>query len=172
MTGGHPFRPWRRRRPAAAIEHVPSPVRRHIVSVPVGPEAVRQAREAMTQHFGEIGVAPDSVFADAVLLVVSELVTNVLRHAARSPFADVGMTVGAGQLVVSVADAEPRLPDLQPGAVGAGLELVAELAGEYDGDVSAEPAIGHDGKVVLVRFSLPSWAMDTCRSRAGGWPGE
>ncbi|WP_416959380.1 ATP-binding protein [Streptomyces sp. Agncl-13] len=172
MTGGHPFRPWRRHRPAAAIEHVPSPVRRHIVSVPVGPDAVRQAREAMTQRFSEVGVASDSVFADAVLLVVSELVTNVLRHAPRSPVADVGMTVGAGQLVVSVADAEPCLPDLEPGAMGAGLELVAELAGEYDGDVSAEPAVGRDGKVVLVRFGLPSRAMDTPRSReAMRWPG-
>ncbi|MBK3568154.1 ATP-binding protein [Streptomyces sp. MBT62] len=138
-------------------------MRRHIVSVPVGPDAVRQAREAMSRHLGEVGVAPDSVFADAVLLVVSELVTNVLRHAPRSPVADVGMTVGAGQLVVSVADAEPRLPALEPGAMGAGLELVAELAGEYDGDISAEPAIGQDGKVILVRFSLPSWAMDTPR---------
>lgn len=50
--------------------------------------------------------------------------------------------------MVSVADAEPRLPDLQPGAVGAGLELAAEPAGEPDGGVGAEPAIGHDGKVV------------------------
>ncbi|MFI6547199.1 ATP-binding protein [Streptomyces prunicolor] len=173
MTAGHPFRSWRRRRPAVVIELVPSPVRRHIVSVPVGPDAVRQTREAMTQRFGEVGVVPDSVFADAVLLVVSELVTNVLRHAPRSIVADVGVTVGSGQLVVSVADAEPCLPDLEPGAMGAGLELVAELAGEYDGDISAEPAVGHDGKVVLVRFSLPSWAMDRPRSRGTGrWPGE
>jgi hypothetical protein len=68
----------------------------------------------------------------------------------------VGITVGAGQLVVSVADAEPNLPDLEPGAMGAGLQMVAELAAEYDGDVSAEPAIDHDGKVVLVRFGMPS----------------
>lgn len=156
MTGGYPFRPWRRGRPAAVIEHVPSPVRRHIVSVPVGPDTVRQAREAMAGHFGEVGVAPGSAFADAVLLVVSELVVNVLRHAPRSPVADVGMTVGAGQLVISVADAEPRLPGLEPGGMGAGLRLVAELAAEYDGDVSAEPAVDHDGKVVLVRFGMPS----------------
>ncbi|MFF4508243.1 ATP-binding protein [Streptomyces sp. NPDC001401] len=131
-------------------------MRRHIVSVPLGPEAVARARVAVAGRFGEVGVAPGSAFADAVLLVVSELVVNVLRHAPRSPVADVGITVGAGLLVVSVADAEPRLPDLEPGAMGAGLQLVAELAGEYDGDVSAEPAIDHDGKVVLVRFRMPS----------------
>ncbi|WP_405974856.1 ATP-binding protein [Streptomyces sp. NBC_00988] len=131
---------------------MPSPVRGHVVSVPVGPEAVRRAREAVAGRFGEVGVAPGSAFADAVLLVVSELVVNVLRHAPRSRVADVGMTVGAGHLVVSVADAEPCLPDLEPGATGSGLQLVAE----YNGDVSAEPAVDHDGKVVLVRFRMPS----------------
>jgi two-component sensor histidine kinase len=138
------------------MEHVPTPVRRHLVSVPLGPEAVARAREAVARRFGEVGVVRGSAFADAVLLVVSELVVNVLRHTPRCSVADVGITAGAGVLVVSVADAEPRLPDLEPGAMGAGLQLVAELAGEYDGDVSAEPTLGHDGKVVLVRFRIPS----------------
>ncbi|MFE2964417.1 hypothetical protein ACFXKC_12240 [Streptomyces sp. NPDC059340] len=77
-----------------------------------------------------------SAFADAVVLVVSELTVTVLRHAPRSPVADVGMTVGAGRLVVSVAGAEPHLPGFEPGATGAGLQLVAELAAGSDGDVS------------------------------------
>jgi hypothetical protein len=34
--------------------------------------------------------------------------------------------------------------------------LVAELAAEYDGHVSAEPTIDHDGKAVLVRFTVPA----------------
>jgi anti-sigma regulatory factor (Ser/Thr protein kinase) len=117
---GRAFGAWRRGRPAPVVDHVPSPIRRHIVSVPVGPEAVRRAREAVAGHFGEVGVAPGSAFADVVLLVVSELVVNVLRHAPRSPVADVGMTVGAGQLVVSIADAEPCLPDLETGRDGGG----------------------------------------------------
>ncbi|GGJ67027.1 hypothetical protein GCM10010121_092180 [Streptomyces brasiliensis] len=91
-----------------------------------------------------------------MLLVVSELVTNVLRHAAHSPVTDVGITVATGQLVVSVADAEPRLPELTDDRMGAGLRMVAELAAGYDGDLSAEPAVDHDGKVVLVRFQIPS----------------
>ncbi|MGP4050184.1 ATP-binding protein [Streptomyces sp. 2A115] len=131
-------------------------MRGRIVSVPIGPEAVRLAREAVAGRFGEVGVAPGSAFADAVQLVVSELVVNVLRHAARSPVADVGITVGAGHLVVGVADTEPRLPDLEPAAMGAGLQMVAELAAEYDGDVSVERAVEHAGKVVLVRFRMPS----------------
>ncbi|WP_228044200.1 ATP-binding protein [Streptomyces ferrugineus] len=154
--GARRFRmPWHRGRPTAGVEHVRPHVRRHIASVRVGPDAVREAREAVAEHFAEVGVAPGSAFADAVLLVVSELVTNVLRHAAHSPLMDVGLTVSADQLVVSVADAEPRLPDLTLEGMGTGLRMVAELAADYDGDVSAEPAVDHDGKVVLVRFEVP-----------------
>ncbi|MGW1028219.1 ATP-binding protein [Streptomyces sp. NPDC002577] len=131
-------------------------MQRHITSVPVGPEAVTRARETVAGHFAETGIAADSAFADAVLIVVSELVTNVLRHASRSPVADVCMTVAAGQLVIGVSDAEPHLPDLAPDGMGAGLRMVAELAADYDGDVSAEAAVDHGGKVVLVRFRIPS----------------
>ncbi|MFK4104214.1 ATP-binding protein [Streptomyces sp. NPDC019531] len=159
MTGGdsHRFRlPWHRGRPTAAVEHLRPPVRRHVTSVRVGPDAVREAREAVAGHLGEAGVAPESAFADTVLLVVSELVTNVLRHAPGSPLAEVGIAVAGDQLVVSVADAEPRMPDLTLEGTGAGLRMVAELAADYDGDLSAEPAVDHDGKVVLVRFEIPS----------------
>ncbi|WP_416979776.1 ATP-binding protein [Streptomyces sp. T028] len=156
MSGAHRFRmPWHRSRPAAHVEHVPPPVRRHVASVPVGPDAVREAREAVAGQFAKAGIAPESAFADAVLLVVSELVTNVLRHAPRTPLTDVGMTVAGDQLVVSVADTEPRLPDLTFEGMGAGLRMVAELAADYDGDLSAEPAVNHEGKVVLVRFEIP-----------------
>ncbi|MEU6260862.1 ATP-binding protein [Streptomyces sp. NPDC047043] len=157
MSGSGGFRlPWRRARPVAAIEHVPPAMQRHIASFRLGPEAVRRAREAVAEHLPAAGVAPACAFADAVLLVTSELVVNVLRHAPSSPVMDVGITVAAGQLVVSVADAEPMLPDLSDEGMGAGLRMVAELAADYDGDVSAEPAVDHDGKVILVRFSMPS----------------
>ncbi|MEU6379807.1 ATP-binding protein [Streptomyces sp. NPDC046909] len=157
MTGdARRFRmPWHRDRPAAAIEHVRAPLRRHVTSVRVGPDAVREARESVAGQFTEAGVAPESAFADAVLLVVSELVTNVLRHAAHSPFTDVGITVAGHTLVISVADIEPRLPDLTLEGMGAGLRMVAELAADYDGELSAEPAVDHVGKVVLVRFEIP-----------------
>ncbi|MFC3572593.1 ATP-binding protein [Streptomyces yaanensis] len=157
MTGGtRRFRmPWHRRQPAAAVQHVRPQGRRHVASVRVGPDAVREARERVAGHFTEAGIAPESAFADAVLLVVSELVTNVLRHAPHSPVTDVGITVVGDQLVVSVADTESRLPDLTLEGMGAGLRMVAELAADYDGELSAEPAVDHEGKVVLVRFEIP-----------------
>ncbi|MFJ8113290.1 ATP-binding protein [Streptomyces sp. NPDC096132] len=135
---------------------MPPAVRRHIVSLKLGPDTVRRTREAVARHLPDAGVSPGSAFADAVLLVTSELVTNVLRHAAHSPVIDVGLTSAAGQLVVSVADAEPRLPELTDSGMRAGLRTVSELAADYDGDISAEPAVDHDGKVVLVRFRMPS----------------
>ncbi|MFE1291839.1 ATP-binding protein [Streptomyces sp. NPDC058751] len=122
----------------------------------VGPGAVTRAREAMAGYLADAGVTAGSAFADAVLLVVSELVTNVLRHAPRSPGTNVGITVGAGHLVVSVADTEPRLPDLTPAGMGVGLLMVTELATAFGGTVNMETAAGHDGKAVLVRFPMPS----------------
>ncbi|WNM36494.1 ATP-binding protein [Streptomyces sp. Li-HN-5-11] len=122
----------------------------------MAPEAVRRAREAASRHLPAVGVAANSAFADAVLLVVSELVTNVLRHAPRSPAIDVGIAIVAGQLVVSVADAEPTLPDLSDEGMGAGLRMVAELAAGHHGGIKTEPAVDHDGKVVVVWFGLPS----------------
>ena len=66
MDGGR-FRSWRRGRlPAAEMEHVPSPERRHNVVVPLGPEAVPRACKAVAGRFGEVGVVPGSAFADAV----------------------------------------------------------------------------------------------------------
>lgn len=109
----------------------------------------------MTDYLPEVGVAPDSAFADAVVPATSELVVNVLRHASRTPVVDVGITVAAGRLVVSVADIEPRLPDLSDEGMGTGWRTVTELAADHGGDVSAEPAGDHDGKVVLVRFAPP-----------------
>ncbi|MEX3106015.1 MULTISPECIES: hypothetical protein [unclassified Streptomyces] len=55
--------PQRRVRTEAAPEPVPPVLPWHVASVPVGPRAARRAREAMTVA----GVAPGSVFADAVL---------------------------------------------------------------------------------------------------------
>ncbi|MFF2014117.1 ATP-binding protein [Streptomyces sp. NPDC058195] len=114
-----------------------------------------RARAAVAGRFAESWVARRSAFADAVLLVASELVTNVLRHAPHSPCADAGITAVRGTLVISVEDTEPRLPELSGEGMGAGPRRVSELAAEYGGEVSVEPATRHTGKTVLVRFEIP-----------------
>uniref|UniRef100_A0AAU2JWQ7 ATP-binding protein n=1 Tax=Streptomyces sp. NBC_00049 TaxID=2903617 RepID=A0AAU2JWQ7_9ACTN len=154
--GAGRFLPWRKGKSAAAVEHTRPTVRRHVVSLVVEPGAVPRAREAAAARLPGLGVEPRSAFADAVLLVVSELVANVVRHAHDSPVTDVGMTVGSGQLVISVEDTDPRLPDLSPQGMGGGLRTVAELAAEYDGELSVERAVTRKGKIMLVRFSIPS----------------
>ncbi|UKY48539.1 ATP-binding protein [Streptomyces inhibens] len=149
--------PWRRQGPpAAAREHVLPTVRRHVCTVRVGPGAVRLARQEVAATLAEFGFAPRSSLVDAALLVVSELVVNVLRHAAeQSPTADVSVTVAAGQLVIGVADRDPRVPDVEAAAPGGGLRMVAEVASRYDGTLNVEPDWAGHGKSVLARFVIP-----------------
>ncbi|WP_240167418.1 ATP-binding protein [Streptomyces noursei] len=151
------FLPRRREiSPTAACEHTLPQVRRHVFTVPVEPGAVRMARREADAKLAEFGIAKNSVLSDTALLVVSELVANVLRHAAnRSPTADVGVTVGAGQLVIGVADRDPRIPDVEGDGVGAGLRTVAELTARFGGTLTVEPDWAGHGKDVLARFFIP-----------------
>ncbi|MDX3386283.1 ATP-binding protein [Streptomyces niveiscabiei] len=121
--------PQRRVRTETAPERVPPVLLWQVASVPGEPRAARGAREAMTACLPAAGAAPGSVFADAP----------------RSPVTDVRRSVAAGHLIVSVADTEPLLPDLTP-------EGPPPTA-----TGGARPADGHDGKVVFVRFGLPSY---------------
>ncbi|MFC5720462.1 ATP-binding protein [Streptomyces gamaensis] len=140
---------------------------RRILTVPLEPEAVRLAREDATAALAEYGIRPDSAFAGAVLLVVSELVANAVRHAAEhSPTADVTVAAGAGQLVIGVADRDPRLPDLSPEAVGDGLRTVADLAAAYGGSIGAERDARGCGKVMVARFRVPD-ELGTTGRRVG-----
>jgi signal transduction histidine kinase len=120
------------------------------------PGAVTAARHDVTEVLAEFGLGRNSAFSDAVLLVVSELVTNVVRHALGRPAtADVTVTAGDGELVIAVEDHDPRLPDMSPQALGAGLRTVAELAAEYGGALSAVPLAHGAGKAMRVHFVSP-----------------
>ncbi|MCQ8775134.1 ATP-binding protein [Streptomyces telluris] len=162
---------WRRKRASPAAAYAgSSPVWRRILTIPLVPEAVRQARHDTTTALSEYGLRPDSAFAGAVLLVVSELVANAVRHAAdQSPTADVTIAAGAGQLVIGVADQAPSLPVLSPAGMGDGLRTVTDLAAAYGGTLSVEPAAHGCGKVVLARFRVPD-DLSSRRSGAGSRP--
>ncbi|MCD9194667.1 ATP-binding protein [Streptomyces albireticuli] len=148
---------WRRtRRPAAAREHGSAPVWRRLLTVPTAPEAVRQVRLDTSDALTEYGIGRDTAFAGAVLLVVSELVANAVRHAGdRSPTVDVTVAVGAGQFVVGVVDQDPRLPDLSPEASGDGLRTVTDLTAAHGGTLRVEPAPHGRGKAMVARFRIP-----------------
>ncbi|MFE7316014.1 ATP-binding protein [Streptomyces sp. NPDC057555] len=151
------FPPWRRPRdPATAGADARPPERRDVFTVVAGPGAVLRAREETAARLARCGIATGSALSDAALLVVSELVANVLRHTAdRSPTADVMVETGSGQLVVAVADRDPRLPAIEAATPGTGLGTVVELTAWYDGDLSVEPDWAGQGKRVLASFLIP-----------------
>lgn len=133
-----------------------SGVRDFVLTLSLEPGAVRAARDDVSRALVEFGFAARSAFVDAVLLVVSELVANVVRHAVgRSATAEVTVSASPGMVVIGVADEDPRLPDLSPSALGEGLRTVSELAALYGGRLTVEPFVRGDGKTMLVRFQRP-----------------
>jgi two-component sensor histidine kinase len=125
-----------------SIGEQPDPARELEFALPPGPAAVPAARRAL----GAVGhlVEPER-FADLRLLV-SELVTNSLRHAGLAdPGTRLELQVAAGVIRVRVSDRgsgfEPRVRTPHPGQRwGWGLLLVDSLAdrwGTHPGDPSA-----------------------------------
>ncbi|MFF9982250.1 ATP-binding protein [Streptomyces erythrochromogenes] len=132
-------------------------MRKHVWTVPLVPGSVRAARERSERSLVLFGLESSSAFFGAVLLVVSELVTNAVRHAQHSPDAEVTRHMTEHLLVVSVGDLHSRPIMLADAgrAAGQGLRTVADLARTFGGDVRIEPSAGGWGKTVVVRFILP-----------------
>jgi len=88
--------------------------------------------------------------AEAVQLVVSELVTNAIKYG--SPPVELSLAVAQGVLSITVRDREPVMPAQRaagPTRVGQhGLEIVAALS--LDIDIQGEPG----GKRVTARIAL------------------
>lgn len=100
------------------------------------PEAASQARAVVNDELGR-AVSPE-VLEDATLLV-SELVTNAVRHAPRAdgiPEVELRLRVDPERVRVVVSDpgggfvAQPRLPT-DPGTSGWGLYLVDRIADRW-----------------------------------------
>ncbi|MEV7729072.1 ATP-binding protein [Streptomyces sp. NPDC087917] len=94
-------------------------------------DTVAQARDA-TRHFLEaLSPAVEADAADAVVLVVSELVTNALRHGG-GHYA-LRLAARPSGIEVAIEDPSPhaprlRAPDLQHGTGGFGRHMVNDLA--------------------------------------------
>ncbi|WP_405914423.1 ATP-binding protein [Streptomyces sp. NBC_00963] len=121
------------------------------VSVPQARHAVRDllARQ-------QVPVGPDTV--QGLLLIVSELVTNAVRHAALlSPEVAVEVAVGASWIRVSVEDSHPYRPralDADQGQTGGrGLMLVREITAEAGGTCGVEQTAS-GGKVIWSALPL------------------
>ncbi|MFF9688729.1 ATP-binding protein [Streptomyces sp. NPDC014623] len=120
--------------------------------------SVPQARHAVRDLIGRQGVPIEDGVLQGLLLIVSELVTNAVRHAALlSPELAVEVAIGAERIRVSVEDNHPYRPaalvtdHAQTG--GRGLLLVREITAEAGGACDVEHTAG-GGKVIWAALPL------------------
>jgi two-component sensor histidine kinase len=120
--------------------------------------SVPQARHAVRDLLNRQGVPMDEDIAQGLLLIVSELVTNAVKHAALlSPELAVEVAVGAEWVRVSVEDNHPYRPTAletdyaQTG--GRGLLLVREITNEAGGTCDVEHT-ARGGKVIWAALPL------------------
>lgn len=133
-------------------------------TLPVGDVSVPSARRTVRDLLGCASLPEDLLHS--ALLVVSELVTNAVRHAALLS-REIGVLVrlDAHRLQIAVEDGHPYRPDYWPNAPadvpghehvgGRGLLLVAHLAAEAGGGCETERT-PTGGKVVRVTLPLPA----------------
>ncbi|MFF1925930.1 ATP-binding protein [Streptomyces sp. NPDC058221] len=127
-------------------------------TAPATDVSVPQARHAVRDLLERQGVPLDDDIAQGLLLIVSELVTNAVKHAALlSPELAVEVAVGAEWVRVSVEDNHPYRPTAletdyaQTG--GRGLLLVREITREAGGACDVEHTAG-GGKVIWAALPL------------------
>lgn len=129
-------------------------------SLPTDPVSVPASRAIAGQTLDAWGFARDDALRATALLVVSELVTNSVRHAARfSPQVDVGLSLTDTELTVAVHDRDPYRPSPLPGPRldgdgGWGLRLVMELAAETGGALAVRADLDGPGKTVAAHLPL------------------
>ncbi|WP_406007146.1 ATP-binding protein [Streptomyces sp. NBC_00637] len=112
-------------------------LRRNSFRLPRHPASVGLARRRVRDHLADWGHGPDDPALSDAVLVVSELVTNVVRHGPlRERDFEVAVTaLGDGSCLIEVSDEgrlEPRLrPVGESEEHGRGLHLVEHLAAAW-----------------------------------------
>ncbi|MEU9760622.1 ATP-binding protein [Streptomyces sp. NPDC001834] len=130
---------------------------RHVLTLPTMGAAVRTARETTEQVLAEWGVGPRHPGVDPVLLILSELVTNSVRHAAvLSPTVTVYYAAGPDTFAFGVHDRHPYRPALHGKAAGkaGGLAMVSELTQGLSGTAVVREDPDGRGKCVWVTVPL------------------
>ncbi|MEU7057689.1 ATP-binding protein [Streptomyces sp. NPDC046197] len=127
-------------------------------TAPAVDASVPQARHAVRDLLLRQGVPASDDLVHGLLLIVSELVTNAVRHAALlSPMLAVEVAVGAEWVRVSVEDNHPYRPsalETDHGRTGGrGLLLVREIALEAGGVCDVEHTAS-GGKVIWAALPL------------------
>ncbi|MFF2808043.1 ATP-binding protein [Streptomyces sp. NPDC058000] len=131
---------------------------RHVLTLPSEPSAVRIARETAELALTGWGISLRHPTVDPALLILSELVTNSIRHAAElSPQVTVVYAASRDCLVFAVHDSHPHQPSLYgpvAGTDGGGLATVMELVLGLGGTavVRADSPVG--GKGIWITLPL------------------
>ncbi|MGW8886531.1 ATP-binding protein [Streptomyces sp. NPDC055749] len=120
--------------------------------------SVPQARHAVRDLVNRQGVPLDDEILQGLLLIVSELATNAVKHAALlSPELAVEVAIGADWIRISVEDNHPYRPTAletdyaQTG--GRGLLLVREVTAEAGGTCDVEHTAS-GGKIIWAALPL------------------
>jgi len=131
---------------------------RHVVTLPAMPSAVRMARETAEQALADWGINPRHPTIGPALLILSELVTNSIRHAAElSPQVTVIYAAGDDCLAFAVHDRHPFQPHLYGAVTGAGtggLATVMELTLGLGGSAVVRGDADAKGKSIWITLPL------------------
>ncbi|MGW1004361.1 ATP-binding protein [Streptomyces sp. NPDC002520] len=131
---------------------------RHVLTLPAMGSAVRIARETTEQVLMEWGINRRHPTVDPALLILSELVTNSVQHAAvLSPNVTVIYAAGADTLAFAVHDRHPYQPALFSAATGTGrggLGTVMELTLGLGGTAVIRGDADGKGKTIWITLPL------------------
>nr|WP_222109823.1 ATP-binding protein [Streptomyces cupreus] len=148
---------------------------RHVLTLPTLPSAVRLARETAEKALVEWGIGLRHPAVDPALLILGELVTNSVRHAAvLSPQLTVIYAAGADCLAFAVHDRHPHQPALYGSGTGSGtgagtggLATVMELTHGLGGTAVVRADADGQGKSIWITLPLGSG-----RKTANGQPAQ
>ncbi|WP_172384156.1 ATP-binding protein [Streptomyces sp. MNP-20] len=131
---------------------------RHVLTLPTMPSAVRVARETAEQVLDEWGISRRHPAVGPALLILSELVTNAVRHAAAtSPHVTVVYAAAKDTFAFAVHDRHPYQPTLHgagTGDRGSGLATVVELTLALAGTAVVRQDADGGGKSIWITLPL------------------
>ncbi|MEV0321593.1 ATP-binding protein [Streptomyces sp. NPDC050658] len=140
------------------LTEMPALPYRHVLTLPTMPSAVRLARETAEQALAEWGVNHSHPTVDPALLILAELVTNSVRHAAEvSPQVTVVFAASPDTFAFGVHDRHPYQPALygtRAHSGGGGLGTVVELVLGLGGTAVVRGDADGGGKSIWITLPL------------------
>ncbi|WP_328395344.1 ATP-binding protein [Streptomyces sp. NBC_00390] len=129
---------------------------RHVLTAPTVPASVRPARQTAEMTFASWGIHAAHPTMGPALLILSELVTDSVRHAAAlSPSLTVTLAAGDDTPAFAVHDRHPYHPGIVTAAGGSGgLATIAEVTAGIGGTCVLRQDADGGGKSVWTTLPL------------------